>query len=171
MINTSPKKTVEFHAQPVPNFSRPMVTKIAPKKLTIPQTPNLLKRYQLKTEPFRQKENSKPSTKNSNTRALPFSFEARNNALREKREAFVRKVYAEEQKAREFHARPVPKAILKVVKNTSNGVIRNSQGNTEGRSSFTVSYNDITYIFLLKRYNLFMCCPDLTILLFYIMNL
>lgn len=84
--------------------------------MTKPQTPNILKKYQKtiqqKPESYIPQEVQKQRTKLPNTLPLPFSFQARDDAMKKKREEFLRKVYAEEKRAREFHARPIPKAVL-----------------------------------------------------------
>lgn len=60
----------------------------------------------------------KPS-KLTRTQPLPFSFEARNEALRRKKDEFIQRVYADEKKAREFHARPIPKSVQHAPKTNS----------------------------------------------------
>lgn len=47
------------------------------------------------------------------TQLKPFSFEHRDKLMMKKKEEFINKVLEEEKKAREFHARPPPKAILR----------------------------------------------------------
>lgn len=85
----------------------------------MPQTPPFIKRYT--KEPIKPQENHeepKPTVKLGRTVPKPFSFESRDQAMQKKREELIKGVLEEERKAREFHARPAPKAILNCAKNT-----------------------------------------------------
>jgi targeting protein for Xklp2 len=60
-----------------------------------------------------KKETPAKPLKLTGTRPVPFSFEKRDQQLMKKKEEFINKVLEEEKKAREFHARRPPKAILR----------------------------------------------------------
>lgn len=102
----------------MPSYNKVIPNKVVYNKhITQPQTPNVLKRYQMNnmrklSQPDLSKDLCKLPKKLTNTQPLPFSFEARNEMLKQKKEEFIKKVYEEEKKAREFHARPIPKAVL-----------------------------------------------------------
>ncbi|KAJ8922403.1 hypothetical protein NQ315_004348 [Exocentrus adspersus] len=127
---TEPKKTAKspvrdtyrFHANPVPKTllewpkRKPVQTA---KQLTMPKTPDVLKRYgskeSLKRQESLQKAESKETkhpVKLGRTIPEPFSFERRDIQMQKKKEELVKKAIEEEKKAREFHARPVPKTVL-----------------------------------------------------------
>lgn len=65
-------------------------------------------------------------------RSLPLSFELRNQYLQERKEKFVNQFIEDEKKAREFHARPIPKHIL-----TSPKINKSSTKTVELRSKVT----------------------------------
>ena len=54
---------------------------------------------------------SLPSVSKKSTQPAPFSFDQRDHEMMAKKEEKIKKVLDEEQKAREFHANPVPKAV------------------------------------------------------------
>lgn len=98
-----------------------------------------------KSQPDVQQVIPKEPTKLTRTQPLPFSFEARNEALRLKKEQFIKQVYEEEKKAREFHARPVPKIVLEPSK-IKNGSFNRSSGKHCSLKARTVS-KDIKMIY------------------------
>jgi len=54
---------------------------------------------------------SLPPVSKKSTQPAPFSFDQRDHEMMVKKEEKIKKVLNEEQKAREFHANPVPKAV------------------------------------------------------------
>lgn len=146
------KKEPEFHAKPAPNFSQkpPLKKHLYQKVLTKPQTPTFMRRIQKKQEkPVAQVEplRAKPANP-TNTRPLPFSFELRNQYLIKRKEQFVKNFIEEEKRAREFHARPLPKNILSSpkIKKSSTKTVELRSKVTEHKLqnvSFSFSYHFI----------------------------
>ncbi|KAF7274714.1 hypothetical protein GWI33_012614, partial [Rhynchophorus ferrugineus] len=52
-----------------------------------------------------------PQEKKGYTMPKPFSFDDRDKMIKKKREQLINKVLEEEKKAREFHAKPIPKSV------------------------------------------------------------
>lgn len=57
---------------------------------------------------------SKPSTNLQTTKIEPFTFEHKYDIMKKKKDELIKKVFEEEKKAREFHARPMPKLYQKI---------------------------------------------------------
>lgn len=53
--------------------------------------------------------NKKGTMEMNATKVEPFTFEHKYDMAKKKKEEFIKKVLDEERKAREFHARPMPK--------------------------------------------------------------
>ncbi|XP_050500014.1 targeting protein for Xklp2 homolog [Diabrotica virgifera virgifera] len=121
-IGESPKKTQPaFHAKPVP---RSLYENNVPKinhslmrtQVTKPCTPSFMKKYN--ANPIKAIPNmnesilQQPNAKLRATKPLPFSFELRDQHTKSRRDELMRKCIEAEQKAREFHAKPVPKSVL-----------------------------------------------------------
>nr|CAI5850835.1 unnamed protein product [Callosobruchus analis] len=99
----------EFHAKPVPKSVLEGPKKIdMPLKVTIPHTPH----FTPSQEGGPKSRPSSPAYQKKRTQPVPFSFEVRDQMLKRKKEKMIEKVYEEMKKAREFHARPIPKAVL-----------------------------------------------------------
>lgn len=87
------------------------------------------------------KEAQKQPMKLTRTQLLPFSFDVRDQRLKQKKEEYIKNVYEEEKKAREFHARPIPKAILQSSKNKSGNFSSDIGKNLEMRSKTVGVYS------------------------------
>ncbi|KAJ8969437.1 hypothetical protein NQ317_008628, partial [Molorchus minor] len=113
-VPESPKKVFEFHAKPVPKTLHevPQLKEVQKISITKPLTPTFMKRYPKEPEKTKQTEENKPLFLPTKTTPIPFSFEKRDKYLQKKKQELIKKVLEEEKKAREFHARPVPKAVL-----------------------------------------------------------
>ncbi|CAH1179910.1 unnamed protein product [Phaedon cochleariae] len=138
-VPDSPKKEYEFHANPVPkSLHEPPKPKTHRLPVTEPQTPKFMKH--LAKEPVKpQPVEEEPAVRPRSTTILPFSFEMRDMCLRQKRQKLIEKVLEEEKKAREFHARPVPKAILNASKNINSTMKHGSFQRSESQRSLTGS--------------------------------
>ncbi|KAK9875706.1 hypothetical protein WA026_009503 [Henosepilachna vigintioctopunctata] len=116
-IAPSPKKEdYRFRANPIPKsiLEPPKLPEKKPLKVTHPVTPTFVKTLP-KASPVKKtlvRQNSSPLKK---TRPEPFSFEKRDQQLLQKREELIKKTMEEEKKAREFHARPIPKPIASII--------------------------------------------------------
>ncbi|XP_001810875.2 targeting protein for Xklp2 [Tribolium castaneum] len=119
-----PDKAPSFKAQPVPkSLHNPF--RVIPKGQppTQPESPNFSKKI-ARTTPnkvTKQEEAPKPC-KPTNTHVKPFSFEERDKKLMKKKEELINRYLEEEKKAREFHARPVPKSILRSRNNSQENI-------------------------------------------------
>ncbi|XP_063915012.1 targeting protein for Xklp2 homolog isoform X1 [Zophobas morio] len=111
-------KIPPFKAQPLPK-SLHQPHKIHPNQQppTKGQTPSFVKRMSRSTpnkvDQSTRKNGTPPPFRPSRTQPKPFSFEKRDQALFRKKEEQINKILEEEKKAREFHAKPPPKAILR----------------------------------------------------------
>lgn len=83
--------------------------------------------------------------KPSRTHLEPFSFEDRDKHLVKKKEEFIKKVFEEEKKQREFHARPPPSYILKVHNGSAMSI------KSDVRSVFIISSGEMRIFVLEKR--------------------
>jgi targeting protein for Xklp2 len=111
-------KVPNFKAQPLPkSLHNPFKLKATAQPVTEAHTPKFSKRLNKSTpnkvEKQEKKETPAKPLKLTGTRPVPFSFEKRDQQLMKKKEEFINKVLEEEKKAREFHARRPPKAILR----------------------------------------------------------
>ncbi|CAH1101969.1 unnamed protein product [Psylliodes chrysocephalus] len=119
-IGPSPvKKVPEFHAKPVPKYLlEPQIpTNKAPLRIhvTKPHTPSFMRHrsHSPKRTPQNKNETLQPQqNKLKSTRPVPFSFETRDKHIMSKKDQLIQKVLEAEKKAREFHAKPIPKSIL-----------------------------------------------------------
>jgi len=124
-----------FHAKPVSKRMMEAPVGVPPKKAAVliePQSPafalksrmaerNLQKApmpdpepepiIKARPAPHRGVPVSLPSVCKKSTQPTPFSFDQRDHEMMVKKEEKIRKVMNEEQKAREFHANPVPRAV------------------------------------------------------------
>ncbi|KAJ8959286.1 hypothetical protein NQ318_021971 [Aromia moschata] len=117
------------------------------KKLTVPQTPSFMRRYKKEPvkpeQPAKQEcEGDKHASKSMRTAVVPFSFERRDMYLQKMKEERIRRVLEEERKAREFHARPAPKAILSSAKGST--LQRSNSTNSSRTNSVTKSDENIS---------------------------
>jgi len=124
-----------FHAKPVSKRMMEAPIGVPPKKAAVliePQSPafalksrmverNLQKAplpepevepiVRARPAPHRGVPVSLPPVSKKSTQPAPFSFDQRDHEMMVKKEEKIKKVHDEEQKAREFHANPVPKAV------------------------------------------------------------
>ena len=124
-----------FHAKPVSKRMMEAPVGVPPKKAAVliePQSPafalksrmaerNLQKApapepepepiVKARPAPHRGVPVSLPPVSKKSTQPTPFSFDQRDHEMMAKKEEKIKKVLDEEQKAREFHANPVPKAV------------------------------------------------------------
>lgn len=112
---TPKKEEYRFHARPIPKIlaEPPKLPKKQELKLTKPVTPTFIKKMPPKPSSA-NKEIEKPKPVRT-TKPEPFSFEKRDMKLMKKKEELVKKVIEEEKKAREFHARPIPKPVASLI--------------------------------------------------------
>ncbi|XP_044269910.1 targeting protein for Xklp2-like isoform X2 [Tribolium madens] len=113
-----------FKAQPVPkSLHNPFKVQPKGQAPTKPESPNFCKKAP-KAKPTVAKPEEAPKVvfKPTNTQVVPFSFEQRDKQLMKKKEEFISKVLEEEKKAREFHARPVPRTILRSRNNSQDNI-------------------------------------------------
>nr|XP_023023023.1 targeting protein for Xklp2-like [Leptinotarsa decemlineata] len=119
------RNSFEFHANPVPKavHEPPKIKANLRTNFTNPQTPTFMKRYSKFNETAKpvqpEVEPKQQQAKPRNTKPLPFSFEMRDLYAKSKRQELIQKVLEEEKKAREFHARPIPKSVTQPLKNRS----------------------------------------------------
>ncbi|CAG9829897.1 unnamed protein product [Diabrotica balteata] len=121
-IGESPKKVqTTFHARPVPKSiyenNVPKINHSLRTHVTKPHTPSFMKKYNsnpIKAIPNKNESilQQQPNAKLKATKPLPFSFELRDQCTKSRRDELIRKCIEAEQKAREFHAKPVPKSVL-----------------------------------------------------------
>lgn len=122
-ISIENKEVFTFHAKPVPkSLYEPNLLVLKNKQVTKAKTPNFIKRQKSVSESDETKKNNvviKENWKPTRTKPMPFSFEIRDKNLIKKKEEFIKKVLEEEKKAREFHARPLPKTFKESKSSTS----------------------------------------------------
>ncbi|RZC40763.1 TPX2 and/or Mitofilin domain containing protein [Asbolus verrucosus] len=112
-------KVPVFKAQPLPkSLYNPFKIQETTQQTTKTHTPKFLKRVSKSLSKNELEKNGKTeetskSFKPTKTQPIPFSFEKRDQELQRKKEEFINKVLEEEKKAREFHAKPPPKSILR----------------------------------------------------------
>ncbi|KAH1003870.1 hypothetical protein HUJ04_003715 [Dendroctonus ponderosae] len=118
VVPSSP--TFIFHARPAPKPKTPQdAPQPRPAIVQSLKNCNSMQRHSL-VKSLQQKPLEK-------TVPMPFSFERRDKLVQTKRDQYIQKILDEEKRAREFYAKPVPKAIYK----KSDGLRRNSASSTD----------------------------------------
>ncbi|KAL3265959.1 hypothetical protein HHI36_010146 [Cryptolaemus montrouzieri] len=115
--DASPKKEeYHFHARPVPKsvLETPKLPAKPPVKITIAVTPSVARNIP-KASPVKKIIEKPCALPLKVTKPEPFSFEKRDMQILQKKEKLIKKVVEEEKKAREFHARPIPKPIASMI--------------------------------------------------------
>ncbi|XP_018576974.1 targeting protein for Xklp2 homolog [Anoplophora glabripennis] len=122
-ITEVPQKPVIFPKEEGFKFCAKPVPKCvfeSPKLKVLQKTKSLDQYVKGPVRPSRKnEEEAKPNVKLTTTIPKPFSFEERDRRMFKKKEEFVKNFIEEEKRAAEFHARPIPKAILRSAKSNS----------------------------------------------------
>lgn len=147
-VMPSPPK-YQFHARPVPRSTEKAKKpqEIEKQRSTQPKTPSFMKNYKIRSQKSEEELTRHDASQNHKsdfvnrkpTKPKPFSFENRDKMVYKKREDFINKIKEEERRAREFHARPVPKSVYK-----RNDSIKSDSGSSRTSSRRQDSHENLS---------------------------
>ncbi|XP_060521882.1 targeting protein for Xklp2 homolog [Cylas formicarius] len=129
-----PEPNFEFHARPVPKSVREPL-------------PEAVKRTTPRPRPTSAKVDKPAPTENKpmkKTQPEPFSFEERDKMCMSKRQQLIHKILEEERRAREFHARPMPKSLYGGGGGSRERI--NSSSSSAGSSKKSESQENVTEV-------------------------
>ncbi|GLV33853.1 hypothetical protein CBL_11263 [Carabus blaptoides fortunei] len=154
----------EFHARPAPKSTAPANRPVVRRSIvppTVAHTPTFMRKMKaekiatLRENPNNHKVTVKtvdlhydgvpPATttsqKPSRTKPEPFSFEERDKRMQQRKEEKIQKLLEEEKKMREFHAKPIPKAIAGATKMIESKIKMGSNGSISSKNDENVEPN------------------------------